>query len=128
MLILIFASVTGRAIEREYRKLSGQNLEWDEIAALARTGDSKANAVFREFGISLGRAISFLVSVIDPEAVAFGGSVSQSFDLFRETLVETVTSGSDIGKKVRFERSKLGEEVALSGAGKMFCDKDIGYT
>jgi len=116
------ASVSGGAIEREYRKLFGQNLGGDEIAVLAKAGDPKAMAVFKEFGTSLGRAISFLVNVIDPEVVAFGGSVSQSFDLFRDAFVHAVMSGSDVSAKIRFERSILGEEAALLGAGKLFWD------
>jgi len=63
-----------------------------------------------------------LVGVIDPEAVAFGGSVSQSFDLFRDAFMHAVMSGSDVGAKIRFERSILGEEAALLGAGKLFWD------
>ena len=32
--------------------------------------------------------VKFIVLVVDPQAVIFGGSITQSFDLFEESMLE----------------------------------------
>ena len=115
--------VCGRTIEQEYEKRTGRHYGGEEISVLAKKGDLYALETFAQFGRSLGRVISFLINVIAPEIIVFGGSVSQSFDFFSETLSEVVLSGTVTGKKVRLKKSKLGEKAALLGAAKLYWDE-----
>lgn len=112
-----------RAIEQEYRNRSGHNVEAEEIAALARSGDTRALETFVRFGRSLGTVMCSLINTVDPEAVAFGGSVSESFEFFRGALAKTVAWGAVAGTKVILERSLLGEKAALLGAARLFWDE-----
>ncbi len=112
--------VCGKAIVRNYEKISGKNLDGETIAVLVRQGDSDAVRVFKEFGNSLGRVIAFIVNTLDPETVAFGGSVAQSYDLFSHELKKTVLTGTVAGAKVTLSKSELGESAGLLGAAKLF--------
>lgn len=100
----------------------GQALSGAEIAALADRGDERALEAFASFGRTLGAVISFLVNLLDPEVVVFGGSISRSFDHFRGPLAEVVGATTTQGGKVRLERSALGDSAALLGAAKLFWD------
>jgi glucokinase len=115
--------VCGKAIIRNFKKLSGKNLEGEIIADMARQGDADAIKVFREFGNALGRVMAFIVNTLDPEMVAFGGSVARSFDLFGDNLKETVLAGTVSGAKVMLIRSELGESAGLFGAAKLYWEK-----
>lgn len=124
------AQVCASAIERSYQRASAQSLHTAggqapsgaEIAALAERGDERALKAFASFGRTLGAVISFLVNLLDPEVVVFGGSISRSFDHFRGPLAEVVGATTTQGGKVRLERSALGDSAALLGAAKLFWD------
>lgn len=56
----------------------------------ARSGEDDAIRKFEEYGKHLAHLIKIIVLVLDPEAVIFGGSISQSFDLFQKTISENL--------------------------------------
>jgi glucokinase len=116
------AQVCAGAIERSYQSVSGTALSGDEIAALADLGDAQARETFADFGRTLGAVISFLVNTLDPEVVVFGGSISRSFDHFRQPLAEVVAASTTQGGRTRLERSALGDSASLLGAAKLFWD------
>lgn len=115
--------VSGGAIEKDYEKISGNRLGGREIAVLAEQGDPSAREVYARFGNALGNAICFLVNAMDPECVVFGGSVSNAFDFFHDTLAKRVLVGTVAGDRVRLEKSLLGEKAPLLGAARLFWDK-----
>ena len=110
----------GQAVESEYERRSGQRLNGTQIAELAEHGDSIAMNVYADFGISLGQILSFIINVIDPEAIAIGGAVAESFRFFCGTLRKTIAANTTAGANFRVEQSRLGEKAALLGAGKLF--------
>jgi len=110
----------GQAVESEYERRSGQRLNGTQIAGLAEHGDSTAMNVYSDFGTSLGQVLAFIINVIDPEAVAVGGAVAESFKFFCGTLRKTIAANTTSGANVRVEQSRLGEKAALIGAGKLF--------
>lgn len=61
-----------------------------ELADAARKGSAPAREVFGAFAESLGRGISTVLNLLDPEAVILCGRVTRASDLFLEqTLAET---------------------------------------
>lgn len=112
--------VCGKAIGNQYKELTGKSLDGDQIANLARQGDADAINTFRTFGISLGRVIAFIVNTLDPEVIAFGGSVAQSYDLFNLHVMDMVRVGTVAGTHVTLTKSKLGESAGILGAAKLF--------
>ena len=78
-----------------------------EIFERAKAGDIIAIKMFDEFGFHLGNAIKMILYTYDPSCIILGGSVSQSFDLFRTSMWQQI-------KTFAYERSltKLTIEVS----------------
>jgi len=53
---------------------------------LAQKGDKVALELFDEYGSHLGESLKSILYAYDPEIVILGGSVSQSFEFFREAM------------------------------------------
>jgi len=52
----------------------------------ALEGDKKAILVFNEYGVHLAEAIKIILYMYAPEAIILGGSISNSFQFFEESL------------------------------------------
>lgn len=58
----------------------------------AEAGDEEALAVWKEYGNHLGYALKIIMSVLSPEAIFLGGSISQAYPYFKNSLNETINS------------------------------------
>lgn len=61
-----------------------------EIAVNAKSGDEKAIKLYNEYGRHLSVLVKTILLVLDPQAIIFGGSISQSFDLFKDSIFENL--------------------------------------
>lgn len=73
---------SGMGIENRYFAATKEKKSCAELAALAKQGNSVANALFHDAENALAFAMRSLASTIDPDAVVFGGSVCKSKGLF----------------------------------------------
>lgn len=94
-----------------------------EFFEQARKGDEEARKIFVEFGHHLGEALKAIMYAVDPEAIILGGSVSKSFEFFRDSLFETV---SGFAYSLARERVKIlvssTENIAILGAAALYLD------
>jgi glucokinase len=61
-----------------------------ELAERARSGDAEAMAVFKKIGADLGRGISYIVDILNPEVIIIGSIFTRAEDLLRPTMEETL--------------------------------------
>ena len=77
-----FAS--GGAMGRRY----GEGLGGRDVIALAQEGDARATGIVESSAVALGAALSWAVSLVDPQVVVLGGGLGTSrgawFDLVQE--------------------------------------------
>lgn len=94
-----------------------------EMAARAERNDPEALRIFREFGGHLGEAVKVVMYAADPEVIILGGSVSRSFEFFRESLWASVRefAYSITVENIKIEVSEV-ENIALLGAAALFFD------
>lgn len=59
-----------------------------EIALAAAEGDNGSLELYREYGIHLAALVKIISLILDPQAIIFGGSISQSFGLFEKSMYE----------------------------------------
>lgn len=117
-------AVSGTRLDEEARRLRPDASGADLVAA-ARTGDRAASAVLDEMGAALGRGIAALVMVLDVEAVAVGGGVSEAGDdLLEPARVAIASELSGAGHRpepvlvgARFGRLSGALGAALRGGG-----------
>ncbi|WP_286271022.1 ROK family protein [Thalassotalea hakodatensis] len=92
-----------------------------ELAERARSGDVAAQAIFDEFAQHLAKGISYLMFTVDPKVIVVGGSVAKSFDLYIDSLRQSLDSFPY--KKVRTNliivKSEL-DNAALLGAAALY--------
>lgn len=98
----------------------------EELYKLALNNDEFALNVFNEYGKNLGEAIKIILYAIDPEIIVIGGSVSKSFNFFKNALIENI---SDFGYPKSLEKLKIEvsdvANVAILGAVGLLMDKDF---
>lgn len=94
-----------------------------EFYEQARAGDIEAKKIFEEFGRHLGEAIKAIMYAVDPEAIILGGSVSQAFEFFKDSMFEAVSSFaySIALKRIRIKVSNT-ENIAILGAAALYLD------
>lgn len=109
---------SGQGISREYYKRTGINLSAGEIADLVRNGDKTAELVFKRAGNALGKALSYVVNLLNVNKIILGGGVMESFDLIKPTLMQTLEKYTFVqaNKNVMVEKTKLGYHAAVIGA------------
>ena len=60
------------------------------VAEAARAGDKTAKEVYRLSGEYLGRGLSVIVDILNPERIVIGSIFARSGDLFRESMEEVM--------------------------------------
>lgn len=92
--------ISRRAIRARYARAAGlargcQGPDVSDIAALARTGDSRASAVILECFGTLGRALAPWCGAFRADVIVVGGSMAASWDLIGPALREGLTTGAE---------------------------------
>jgi glucokinase len=89
------------------------------IAEAARKGDQLSIQAFRRAGRYLGQAMADFLHIFNPTMFVLGGGVSQSYDLFENSLKEgmkTHVMAPEFLEDVYIELAQLGDDVGLMGA------------
>lgn len=87
----------------------------------AKAGDAAALKLFAELGHHIGNLINTTIFMLAPEAVIVGGSVSKSFELWKEAMWETVRSFpyKKVTEKLVIEKTEM-NDIAVLGAAALF--------
>lgn len=88
-----------------------------DIFNKAKKGDIKAIQLFDEYGFHLGEALKSILYAYDPEVIILGGSVSQSFDFFKDAMFHALQNFaySSVLANLKIDVSEL-ENSAIFGA------------
>ena len=98
-------------------------LDGVEVFEAALRGDARALQLYSELGVHVGQGIKTVIYTYDPELIVLGGSVSQAYDLFRETMwkeIRTLVYAKTL-ERVRVEVSELANSGIL-GAAALYYD------
>lgn len=81
-------------VRRYYEKNLFHNKEETAktIAQFAKNGEEIALEVYRETGYYLGKVISYIVNLLNPEKIILGGGISMDMDLFLPELKRVLNS------------------------------------
>jgi glucokinase len=95
----------------------------EAIKQRAEQGDSGALEIFAHFGSNLGEAIKVIMLAVDPEIFILGGSVSKSYEFFKDAMWESIRKfiylhSSD---KIKVEVSET-NHIAILGAAALYYD------
>jgi glucokinase len=101
-------------IMRSAKKLNVKNTR--DIYKLALKGNKEAIRVFEKTGFYLGVAITNLIAAFDPDVIVIGGGISNSWEFFSKSMIQTVDQRSFVNKKPRIVKRKLKDSAILGAA------------
>lgn len=89
-----------------------------EIAEAARVGDGVAVEVVKNAAVSIGRALSWVINVLNPEQIFLGGGLMEADDLLlpgirKEAYKRAISARY---RKIPIVKTSLGYQAALLGA------------
>ncbi len=112
--------ISGPALERYYKSLTGNALKMKDIVAGAESNtDEAATQTMHRLTHFFGKAIASIINILDPDAIVIGGGVG-NIDLL-------YTEGVEVAKKYAFNtgidrldtaflKPKLGDSAGVFGA------------
>lgn len=78
----------GPALEKQYLALTGQAAEAKVIAERANIGELAARTVLSAYAGRLAKALATVINIVDPDAIVFGGGVSNIGAIMEMTAAE----------------------------------------
>lgn len=108
--------LSGSGIERDFQSAGGEPLRAHEIIDRARSGDSSAAEALARHQDRLGRALSVVVNLVDPEVIVIAGGLSNApeildgaFDAMRPYVFSDVVTTA-------IRRADHGDSSGVRGA------------
>ena len=98
-------------------------LDGVQVFEAAKNGDGRSQQLYAELGTHVGQAIKAVIYTYDPELIVLGGSVSQAYDWFRETMWKEIRTlaYAKSAERIRIEVSNLNNSGIL-GAAALYYD------
>jgi glucokinase len=95
-----------------------QKIRSEKIFEAAQSGDQTAQQIFNQMGRFLGLGLVNLIHLFNPEKIVIGGKVSQAWDYFIKSTMETIEERSMKGprEKVKIVQAKCGDDAGILGA------------
>jgi fructokinase len=112
---------SGPALERYYHSISGTKKDLKEVVERYRNKeDEYANATMKRLFESFGKAIHYILNVLDPDVVVLGGGVSNIDEIYTEGVKE-IEKYIFNHRKVDtiFLKPKLGDSAGVFGAAEL---------
>jgi fructokinase len=112
----IEAWCSGPALERQFVELTGTKANGTAIAAAAGNGDAIAASLMDRFYDRFARSIATIVNVIDPDAIVFGGGLSNIDALYIELPPRIVGYAFTAESETRVLKNRHGDSSGVRGA------------
>lgn len=116
-------SFKGRAILEQ----AGGDIETitaEDVIKAALLGDDPATSLLMDSGVVLGRALSGLVNLLNPQMIVVGGGVGEACGFMVERAAQVIGEESLAGRRdVRVVQAELGNDAGLLGAAALAFDE-----
>jgi glucokinase len=123
---IIEDNVSAHGVVALYGGAQGAAKSAKEISALAHQGDPRAVEAYRAMGTALGSGLAAVLARFAPEAVAIGGKVGRSLDLFRPAMLQAL---ADAGLPQLQVLPAAPGNLAIWGAARYaFAHRAVGVT
>src|SRR5690606_7196052 len=102
-------------------ELSDQELERLEpqiIIDAANRGDQYAISILSQVGINLGKGISILIQLFNPELIILGGKIAEAKQYITTPIQQSINTYcmAQLREKTKIELSNLGKNAAILGS------------
>ena len=109
--------LSGPALERRYKRLTGEALPFTEVLTQSRTGgNTAASQIVGHLCREFGRCLATVLNVLDPDVVVLGGGVGQTDELYDQGTAELRKYVFHEGPRLDVRRPALGGSAGVFGA------------
>ncbi|GAB4521478.1 MAG: ROK family protein [Amphiplicatus sp.] len=112
--------LSGVGFARDYERATGRALKAEEVVAAARTGDNAAAAALERYIDRLGRALAVLCNILDPDAIVFGGGMSNVAEIYERTPEAIARYVFSDVLRTRLVPAKWGDSSGVRGAARLW--------
>ena len=108
--------LSGKSIEKNYDLLFNKKLAAKEIFSEYRSKKKDAVVFINKYKEYLARSLVLIVSTIDPDAIVFGGGISNEIDFLDEVKLITSKYLNEKNLKTVFLKPIYGDASGVRGA------------
>ena len=109
--------LSGPALEGHYASLAGSRLRLPEIVERGTgSGDPHAEATMERLVVHFGRALAYVINILDPHIIVLGGGVSNIDLLYTRGVREVRRHVFNDRLETRIVRHALGDSAGVFGA------------
>lgn len=108
--------LSGPGLSREYLERTGRNLSAKEVVLAADAGDAPALECLSLYQDRLARSLALVVNVIDPDAIVFGGGLSNTDRVYPGILPALERYAFSDAVDTRIVRASHGDSSGVRGA------------
>jgi fructokinase len=108
--------LSGKSIEKNFRLKFNNGLTAKEIFSRYRKNDINAKNFINDYKDKLARSLITIITTIDPDAIVFGGGVSNEIDFLDEVKLLTSKLINEPNLKTVFLKPLFGDASGVRGA------------
>ena len=114
--------ISGKGLERQFFAKFNKNLSAKEIFKNARSNSLNEIEIINDFKNNLSRSLSLIINMIDPDAIVFGGGLSNEIDFLdqiksiTEKYLSNFNNIKNVNLKTSFLKAKYGDASGVRGA------------
>ena len=109
--------ISGPALEKYYKNITGLKLDLKEIADKYRQGiDEAAAETMRRLFYFFGKAVSVITNILDPGVIVIGGGVGNIQELYTEGLISLKNHIFNTDVDLLLLKPALGDSAGVFGA------------
>lgn len=108
--------LSGPAVQRYYESLTHQSIPVKEILEKYRHHESAAVETFNRFFLFFGKAIAYVINILDPDAIVIGGGVGNIDEIYTLGVEKALPHVCNHSLETPFYKPKLGDSAGVFGA------------
>ncbi len=112
--------LSGPALEREYRLVTGLELAAADIAQRDRDAEPAAVAVLDHYSERMARALASVINIVDPECIVLGGGLGNIARLYRDVPRRWGRYVFSDRVDTRLLKPKFGDSSGVRGAARLW--------
>jgi|TARA_Y100001970_G_C14190071_1_gene834817 fructokinase len=111
--------LSGTSISRRFENLFNKKKNADEIFKLYRNNDIEAEKIINQYKNNLAETLAIIINILDPDAIVFGGGVSNEITFLDniKKLTETILNEHKIN--TAFIKPMYGDSSGVRGAARL---------
>ncbi|MEO0822950.1 MAG: ROK family protein, partial [Pseudomonadota bacterium] len=120
--------ISGTGLEGDFARATGESIRAPEIAARAAAGDGPAAESLARHLDRLGRGLSLIVNILDPDAIVIGGGLSNLDHLYRDLREATRPHVFSDCFETPILKNALGDSAGVIGAAWLWPEPETAAT